>query len=76
LVAKDDDHDGRSRAVVCERRERARDRRAVLLEAQRHFPDLTGGRITKQQEVLGSQRCPFRGSCRSSNQDARGCHQE
>src|SRR5262245_7569519 len=76
LIAKDDDDDGRSRPVLCERRERARDRRAKLLEAKCDIPDLTGTRITEQQEVLGSQRGPLRGSRRCGDEDAGGGRQE
>jgi hypothetical protein len=67
LIAKDDHDDGRARPVVRQWRERARHRRAELLEAEGHIPDLTGACVTEQQEVLGSQGSPLRGSRRSSD---------
>jgi len=76
LIAKDDDDDRRARAVVCQWRKGAGHRSAKLLEAEGHVPNLTRACVTKQQEVLGSQRRPLRGSRRCGDEDAGGGRQE
>lgn len=76
MIAKDDDDNRRAWPVVCQWREGARHRSAELLEAEGHIPNPARACITKQQEVLGSQRRPVRGSRRCGDEDAGGGRQE